>query len=370
MKRIISSVLSLILFFSLITPTLAAEKDVLGLILISFKTDRSKGSSVTNASRLNGVLTDKMGSAIGAINSLVSITDSVYGSVYNSVYRAKRSLGAGQIIEPVNLKPNDAPYQIHSEYDSVSTVSGDLSIRTTDMTITGKNGLSFSLTRQYSAAESTMYVIGGEKSDTISRRVAPIGVGWSWDLPRLSNGNLTLGHRLGRGTYPINSFALEEHYDHRHHYRGVGYPWNDVIRKHGEGIMNLEGLSYYFDVRDGWLVQIVDKYNNKIDFTYAFVGDWGEKVLKSISTEGDETINIDYHSSGITLTKGNQKVEYKLSTYIEPINGREVKRLTSIIDAEGRTTTYNYTEKPTNYGRNMNTRPLLLTKVDHPTGAS
>ncbi|XOK62253.1 RHS repeat-associated core domain-containing protein [Paenibacillus elgii] len=373
MKRIISSLLSLILFFSLITPTLAAEKDFLDALLASFKTDSSKVSLLTKASSLNGVqssLTDKIGSAIGAINSIASITDSVYGSVYNSVYRAKRSLAAGQIVEPVNLKPNDAPYQIHSEYDSVSTVSGDLSIRMTDMTITGKNGLSFSLTRQYSAAESTMYVIGGEKSDTIGRRIAPIGVGWSWDIPRFRNDNLTLGHRLGRGTYPSNSFALEEHYDNRHVYRGVGYPWNDVIIKHGGGIMNLEGLSYYFDVRDGWLVQIVDKYNNKIDFTYDFVGDWGEKVLKSISTEGDETINLDYHSSGITLTKGNQKVEYKLSTYIEPINETEVKRLSSVIDAEGRTTTYNYTEKPTNYGRNMNTRPLLLTKVDHPTGAS
>ncbi|WP_010503351.1 polymorphic toxin-type HINT domain-containing protein [Paenibacillus elgii] len=371
MKRIISSVLSLILFFSLITPTLAAEKDVLGLILTSFKTDRSKGSSIMNASSLNGAITDKIGSAIGAFNSKASITDSVYGSVYNSVYRAKRSLAAGQIVEPVNLKPNDAPYQINSEYDSVSTISGDLSVRTTDMTIKGKNGLSFSLTRQYSALDSSMY--GGRHDYERYRRLAPLGLGWSWDLPKFEGNNLVLSDRLGKGTYRVYSVD-----GYTKLAKLEGYPWQDLTVKMGsyeighekrDSVRNLEGMTYYFSSDYGFLVQITDAYNNEINFTYKRIDDFSPPVLGSISTEG-ETINIEYDSSGITLTKGDQKVRYIQSTYIDPTTQMEAKYLSKVIDASERVTSYEYTNKQAILGSNSITYYMLLSRVTHPTGAS
>ncbi|MCP3773346.1 hypothetical protein NLX71_08455 [Paenibacillus sp. MZ04-78.2] len=361
MKKLISSLLSVVLFLSLITPTVAAEQDVLGLLLTGFKSDRSKGSSLTNTSSLNGVLSDKIiGSAIGAINSIASITDSVYGSVYNSVYknRMKRSLASKPIVEPVNLTPNDAPYQINSEYDSVSTISGDLSVRTTDMTIRGRNGLSFSLTRQYSAMDSRMYE--GRKQDDF------LGKGWSWDLPKFDN-TLVLSDRLGKGSYGIGATDAYSRLTQLH-----GYPWQDLIVKSGSGLIghekrhsvrNLEGMTYYFsNYVDGNLVQITDAYNNEINFTYKYTENIGDR-LESISTEG-ERIDIEYDSSGITLTKGDQKVKY-IQTSIE---GK--KQLSKVIDASGRVTSYEYTNKPSYREDYENNYYVLLSRVTHPTGAS
>ncbi|WP_025852428.1 polymorphic toxin-type HINT domain-containing protein [Paenibacillus ehimensis] len=370
MKRVISLFLSLLLFLSLITPIYAEGRDMLGF-LSNLKTGTNESVVLDQTPATNKIddsFQEKTRSNISTFNANVTATDSVYGSVYNSVYRAKL-MNPPKIVEPVNLKPNDAPYQINSEYDAVSTISGDLSVRTTDMTIRGKNGLSFPLTRQYSAAESAMYDVFG---DSLNPREAPIGVGWSWDFPQLRDGNLVLSDRLGNGTYPTGSFLPENSYSYI-----KGYPWKDITLEKGFPdefvdpwrVTNLEGLTYYFEHRDGLLVKIEDKYNNQIKFNYTFLPGLVVPVLESISTEG-ETIKFQYDSSGVTITKGDQTVRYILTTYIEPTNQREVKFLSKVVDAEGRVTTYDYTEKPAYHNRNVNARHMLLTKVDHPTGAS
>ncbi|GMX63969.1 hypothetical protein Elgi_04390 [Paenibacillus elgii] len=128
-------------------------------------------------------------------------------------------------------------------------------------------------------------------------------------------------------------------------------------------VTNLEGLTYYFEHRDGLLVKIEDKYNNQIKFNYTFLPRLSVPVLDSISTEG-ETIKFQYDSSGVTITKGDQTVRYILTTYLDPAQ-QEVKHLSKVIDAEGRVTTYDYTEKPFDFNRHV-----LLTKINHPTGAS
>ncbi|NEN86723.1 DUF6531 domain-containing protein [Paenibacillus elgii] len=342
MKRIISSVLSLILFFSLITPTLAAEKDFLDALLTSFKTDRSKGSSITNASSLNGALTDKIGSAIGAFNSLAGITDSVYGSVYDSVYknRLKRSLASQPIVPPVNLKPDESPYLINSEYDSVSTLSGSLSIQTTDMTINGRNGLSFSLTRTYNSIDANMYAGGPDYDDYPYNKheiFGWLGTGWTWDLPHMQyNGEnwfIHLAGQLGSGTYEIDTnTAIGEQKENPYYAPDetylLQYPWKNLKLSQEEGyylIRTLEGITYHFKIQEtsdssgrGYLTKISDAYNNEIRFDYEGMS-WYTKKLKSISTDDpSQTITVDYHAEGITLTKGDQKVQFVQSLIKSP----------------------------------------------------
>lgn len=413
MKRIISFLLSLIFFFSLITPTLAAEKDFLGLILTSFKTERSKGSSITNASSLDGGLPDKIGSAIGAIHSIASITDSVYGSVYDSVYknRMKRSLASQPIIPPVNLKPDESPYMINSEYDSISTLSGSLTIQTTDMTINGRNGLSFSLTRTYNSIDANMYDKGpadhDHPYDKYEYPYAGISTGWAWDLPYMQyNGEdwyIHLAGPLGSGTYQLfRNYPWGEQKENPNYAWGetylLNYPWKNLkVSWPGEYylIQTLEGITYHFKLEHhgelGILSKISDAYNNEIRFKYEVVGDnRGYKKLKSISTDDpSQTITIDYHSEGINLTKGEQKVQF-VHSLIKALPNEfflwrvgDVKRLDKVIDAEGRTTTYNYEIKDeyseytiydprTNKLRTekgISQRNLLLNNITHPTGA-
>ena len=369
MKRIISLVLSSLLFFSIITPTFAAEKEILSLLLSSFKPDTSKGISSTNSSLLNVIensFKDKIGSTIGA--SSFSVADSVYGSVYNSVYRAKRSLAAGQIVQPVNLKPDESPYLINSEFESVSTLSGDLSVRTKDMTITSRNGLSFDLVKTYSSSDSQLYelILDTDRTGYIqSKSRFPqwnLGIGWGWDLPYISEAGdqnfLYLAGHLGSGMYPLGNKKL------------VGYPWDDLtVNSYNDfsenawytSVRTLAGITYYF--KDSLLVKITDPYNNEIRFNYERL--FGDVKLKSITTDDpSQTINITYDASGVTLTQGNQTVRYVQATY------KDTVYLDKVIDAEGRTTSYSYTEKPAYFGNNNINNPFyLLTNVTHPTGA-
>ncbi|MBD2871222.1 RHS repeat domain-containing protein [Paenibacillus arenilitoris] len=52
---------------------------------------------------------------------------------------------------------NEAPYSVGINNESISSLSGSLSTRYTDMTLPGRGGLSFSLVRQYNSSESQFY---------------------------------------------------------------------------------------------------------------------------------------------------------------------------------------------------------------------
>ncbi|WP_223260598.1 RHS repeat domain-containing protein [Paenibacillus ihbetae] len=52
---------------------------------------------------------------------------------------------------------NDAPYSVGSSGETISSISGSLSLEQTDITLPGRNGLSFSLTRRYDSGDSQFY---------------------------------------------------------------------------------------------------------------------------------------------------------------------------------------------------------------------
>ncbi|MDQ6423252.1 hypothetical protein RB620_27870 [Paenibacillus sp. LHD-117] len=70
----------------------------------------------------------------------------------------------GQEEAPVFNKStiSQAPYSINMDQESISSLSGDLSLYQTDMTLPGRGGLSFALTRQYNSLLSPL--IGFESS--------------------------------------------------------------------------------------------------------------------------------------------------------------------------------------------------------------
>lgn len=90
----------------------------------------------------------------GAQNS-TSVSDSVYEvNAADISYPTSYDQGA---LNNVNLKADEAPFSIGSNNESISTLSGGLSLQNTDLTLPGRNGLSFSLNRQYDSSSSQYY---------------------------------------------------------------------------------------------------------------------------------------------------------------------------------------------------------------------
>ncbi|MFD1460350.1 RHS repeat-associated core domain-containing protein [Paenibacillus farraposensis] len=60
---------------------------------------------------------------------------------------------------------NEAPYSVGDDKESISTLSGSLSLQNTDLTLPGRNGLGFSLTRQYDTNRAQFFDKGAEIVD-------------------------------------------------------------------------------------------------------------------------------------------------------------------------------------------------------------
>jgi len=61
------------------------------------------------------------------------------------------------VIKRLELRGDQAPYSITSGNESISNLSGDLSLQYTDLVLPGRNGLSFALTRRYDSSQSHFY---------------------------------------------------------------------------------------------------------------------------------------------------------------------------------------------------------------------
>ncbi|WP_159888645.1 hypothetical protein [Paenibacillus puerhi] len=96
----------------------------------------------------------------------VRVTDSVYESVYGTPTTFRSMNVASQTMYPttydelavkrLDVKVNGAPYSIGGS-ERVSPINGALQLEYTDMTLPGRNGLSFSLTRRYSSSDAIYY---------------------------------------------------------------------------------------------------------------------------------------------------------------------------------------------------------------------
>ncbi|MBJ6362468.1 hypothetical protein ACFOQM_14475, partial [Paenibacillus sp. GCM10012307] len=60
-------------------------------------------------------------------------------------------------VKRLNIQRDSAPFSIQSVSESISPISGSLSVQATDMVLPGRNGLSFALTRSYDSSDAQYY---------------------------------------------------------------------------------------------------------------------------------------------------------------------------------------------------------------------
>ncbi|MEW9702169.1 hypothetical protein ABRS97_23835, partial [Paenibacillus sp. SI92] len=272
----------------------------------------------------------------------------------------------------VNTTPDTAPYTVKLDQESISTLSGGLSMQVADMSLPGRNGLGFTLTRTYDSGSSqyNQMVTYGDSNGTIQpfeEKFFPIGKGWTWNISyiEIAGSDLYL-HLGGAGVYKIVNYNI------------AGYPWRDLTFTPDTSVTvgaitsayalhSIKGINQYFDSK-GHLIEYVDTYNNTVKFNYTTDPVYGT-VLSSITDAIENTINITYSTSKVVLTKGTQTVTYQKTT----VNGKEM--LSQVVDPIGRTTTYDYYMKDAFFNLLVGTSApksnpyALLIGVTHPTGS-
>ncbi|NDI37233.1 RHS repeat-associated core domain-containing protein [Chengkuizengella sediminis] len=272
-----------------------------------------------------------------------------------------------ETLNNVNLQTNEAPYSINLKHETVSTLSGSLSIQETDFILPGRNGLSFALSRTYNSGSSQFYKLSTSTGQgTYEDEIFPIGKGWSWDLSYIEEINNKKYLKLaGGGSYEITGSSSSG-------YQLKGYPFGDLTIESDSSVTvdgvtsryvlkSISGIKQYFD-SSGKLIQIQDAYLNIIDFTY------NDSVLSTITDAIGNTITITNTSSQVVIQYGEKTVTYK------KINEGSVTLLSQVIDPLGRVTTYDYDLKSAEYSLTSTTPSksnpyALLTGVTHPTGS-
>ncbi len=205
-------------------------------------------------------------------------------------------------------------------------------------------------------------------------QIFPLGKGWSWDLPYIeTNSGKKYVHLAGGGSYEISGTALKGY-----EWEGLSLVTDTTVTVNGEpsnyALVPVDGTWKQYFTADGRLLQISDAYNNNntIQFSYTANAAYGNrKLLSQVKDAINNTIQIAYSATAVTLTKGTQVVTYAKRKE----QGKEL--LESVTDAEGRKTTYSYELKDAKFNlmsyepsRAISNPYALLTKVQHPTGAS
>lgn len=305
----------------------------------------------------------------------VNLSKSVESTIVSQFGATSFSMIAAMSVVPdysyVKTKPDEAPFTINAGQENVSTLSGSLSHSVVDMTLPGRNGLGFALTRKYDSGDSQLnqMAVQGGVNTTIQptdEKRFPLGKGWSWDISFVeTSGSNKYLHLSGSGVFKIgldNSLT--------------GYPWKDLTFAPDTSVTvagvasayslkSIQKISQYFNA-DGQLIQISDSYDNKVTFTYTTHPLYGS-TLSSITDAIGNVINIAYSETSVALTKGTQTVTY----YKVMQNGKEL--LSKVIDPIGRDTTYDYSIQNALFNL-LGTTPTtsnpyaLLTGVTYPTG--
>ncbi|MFF2890595.1 RHS repeat-associated core domain-containing protein [Paenibacillus sp. NPDC057967] len=267
----------------------------------------------------------------------------------------------------VNTKPDEAPFRVELGNETISTLSGSISLGASDLSLPGRNGLGFTLSRVYDSGSSQLYQMtrasttnGTDQSQ--EEKMFPIGTGWSWDISYLeiNEGGKYL-HLAGAGVFKINK-------DNEF----MGYPWKDYTFEENKtvtvgaltsayAVKSVHKINQYFDSQ-GKLIQISDSYNNTIKFEYS-----GWKLISITDAIGNK-INITYGEGTVVLSTGTKTVTYTLVK----TNGKDL--LQKVTDPIGREIGYEYSVKEAKFSL-VHTTPsvsnpyALLTGITYPTGA-
>jgi len=127
-------------------------------------------------------------------NEGTSVSDSVYHTQPDvSINATDYPIAYDQIaLHNVNLKGDQAPFRIDSGGEQISTLTGELSIQNTDLTLPGRNGLSFSLSRVYNSSDAQLYDEDVGLKDIFHYRIYP----WQYVTYDRQNPNGTISYAI------------------------------------------------------------------------------------------------------------------------------------------------------------------------------
>ncbi|MFC0212338.1 RHS repeat-associated core domain-containing protein [Paenibacillus chartarius] len=89
-----------------------------------------------------------------------TVTDSTYGTLKSMGVTStseRPSTYDESVLNRLEVKSDQAPYSVANGNEAISTLSGNLNLSYTDLTLPGRNGLSFYLTRKYDSSESNFF---------------------------------------------------------------------------------------------------------------------------------------------------------------------------------------------------------------------
>ncbi|SDG59652.1 hypothetical protein SAMN04488542_1711, partial [Fontibacillus panacisegetis] len=245
--------------------------------------------------------------------------------------------------------------------DIMPSDDGSLQIKVTDLFVKGANGMDFALTRVY---DSTMgkdrtYVASEYENKTEITKEEErfhLGKGWRWDLPYLKTeagaDYLTIPNV---GTYALENNKLQ------------GYPWNNydfstVRESQLEQLRNEFGVSQAeYELRDytggtttffsyhGNPLLITNRFGNYIRFSWGSSGSLGKTLDFVFVSAGNGELGhyliFNYDNQQVKVTAYGEGASEESVTYKKkPVTSynRTQEVLTEVIDAQGRSTKFDY----------------------------
>ncbi|MFD1463384.1 polymorphic toxin-type HINT domain-containing protein [Paenibacillus farraposensis] len=277
------------------------------------------------------------------------------------------------------LSDDTSRYGLDYGDNSVSTASGQLVVRNTDLVLPGS--LPFALTRVYNSSFANNQ-IGVQQNEGLYTNTSAIreeeaasnlGRGWKWDLPHMQkqDGKRYL-YMPGTGSYKLKDDLQLEGYA----YKDLKISTDQSASVQGASskykIAELNGNDYYLD-QDGYLILIQDAYKNRVEFDYTSSD--GIKRIRSIRNNDGRELVFTYASGQIVVKEQGTDHQY---TYRQSDEGSS-KVLTEVLDSLSRSTSYAYTfmDAPFNLVANgegkagalQQNETALLTRIVRPTSS-
>ena len=265
-----------------------------------------------------------------------------------------------QITKSEFINPYESYFKNSNE--SVSPVTGSLTVDVLDLTLPGRDGFDFEIRRSYNSDALQKGYFDG-----ISDSIIPIdtlGIGWVLNVPwiaRIVNGSLVriylslpTGQLVDVGSFNTGIESNIEYHQGIHFYFGYSLQTRKYTLKMNDGsqyIFDETGkviskvspngkntIQYFYNGRE--ISKITDSLSREITFTYKPVG--SKRFIGSIRI-GNRTISYNYDGNGLlnqVIDPLNRKTEYKNTSF-------GLKKLGK-----------------TNFSYNL----ILLDKITYPTG--
>ncbi|MBL0387379.1 RHS repeat protein [Tumebacillus sp. ITR2] len=339
--------------------------------------------------------------AVATTTQPQSITSTVVSSQDLAAAKTRASTayatGTTSTSPDITARFDQAPYVVSDGKGTVSPPTGSSILSNGDITLAGRNGLNFVLTRSYDSNSAQLYKPDFDSSvagtQNYEDKLFKVGTGWMWSVPSIENQNGYTTLHLGNGaSYAIDSST----------YKPKGYAWSDITVQPGyyTEIGNVYGYCYqstrdnvkYFFNSSGQLLLMKDMIGNTINFTWSSVTLRGatSSMLTKVKTSAGNTLDVTYSDLQYTLTTSNtssqsrQTVKYNFDKNTYDILSKSTDTTTKtvtyytlkeVVDPAGRSTKYYYslnhawTAKSSDLTIMSEDPYVMLSNIDYPTMA-